>query len=152
VLTPAFQGLISAVVQGENPIKAFFQGLAAAASQLLQKLIQVALQALIISAIFPGGIGVAGGVQGFGNIFKNLLGLASGGLVTGPTLALVGEGAGTSRSNPEVVAPLDQLRSMLQGMGGGGATRVIIESRTRGRDIVYSNARERRSQRRTTGR
>ena len=38
--------------------------------------------------------------------------LASGGLATGPTLAMVGEYAGAS-GNPEVIAPLDKLRSLL---------------------------------------
>ena len=38
--------------------------------------------------------------------------LANGGLATGPTLAMVGEYAGAS-GNPEVIAPLDKLRSLL---------------------------------------
>ena len=39
---------------------------------------------------------------------------ASGGLAYGPTLGLFGEYPGASR-NPEVVAPLDRLRSLLRG-------------------------------------
>lgn len=38
--------------------------------------------------------------------------LASGGIATQPTLAMIGEYAGAS-SNPEVVAPLDKLQSMI---------------------------------------
>ena len=44
---------------------------------------------------------------------------AEGGLVFGPTMGLVGEGRGTNRSNPEVIAPLDKLKGMLSGVGGG---------------------------------
>lgn len=40
--------------------------------------------------------------------------LAEGGIASGPTLAMVGEYAGAS-GNPEVIAPLDKLRSMLAG-------------------------------------
>lgn len=42
---------------------------------------------------------------------------ANGGIVSGPTLALVGEYAGAG-NNPEVIAPLDKLRSMIQPQGG----------------------------------
>lgn len=54
---------------------------------------------------------------------------ANGGVVSGPTLALVGEYAGAS-NNPEVIAPLDKLRSMIQPQGGiGGNVRFEIEGR-----------------------
>lgn len=54
-----------------------------------------------INALSPG-IGAA----------LNFVGLANGGIVTGPTPAIVGEGGG-----PEAVIPLDRLGSF--GMGGG---------------------------------
>lgn len=69
----------------------------------------------------------------------------------GPTVGLVGEGSGTSRSNPEVIAPLDKLKGMLEGIGGGGMQRVYVTGRLRGNDMVLQNARTQRSQRRTTG-
>ena len=54
---------------------------------------------------------------------------AKGGVVSGPTLALVAEYAGAS-NNPEVIAPLDKLRSMIQPQGGiGGKVRFEIEGR-----------------------
>lgn len=43
---------------------------------------------------------------------------ASGGIVSGPTMGLIGEYPG-AKSNPEVVAPLDKLKDMLGGQGGG---------------------------------
>jgi hypothetical protein len=69
----------------------------------------------------------------------NIKGFAAGGLVYGPTLGLVGEGSGTSRSNPEVIAPLDKLKNYIS--GGGVAQKVIVEGRLLGKDILLSNAR-----------
>ena len=54
-------------------------------------------------------------------------GLATGGIVTGPTPAMVGEG-----SESEAVLPLSQLDSMLQSAkesGSGGAARVNLDGR-----------------------
>lgn len=58
--------------------------------------------------------------------------LASGGLATGPTLAMVGEYAGAS-GNPEVIAPLDKLRSFLPEPGEGVGN---LEFRIKGDDLV----------------
>ena len=58
---------------------------------------------------------------------------ANGGLVYGPTLGLMGEYGGAS-SNPEVIAPLDKLRSLLGGNGGGGTAEVKF--RIEGRELV----------------
>lgn len=60
---------------------------------------------------------------------------AAGGLVYGPTLGLVGEGTGTNLRNPEVVAPLDKLQSMI---GGGGSRVIIPNTYLRGQDIVIA--------------
>jgi hypothetical protein len=54
---------------------------------------------------------------------------ANGGIISGPTLGLMGEYPGAS-SNPEVVAPLDKLKSL---MGGGGGT---LEARISGNDLL----------------
>ena len=59
--------------------------------------------------------------------------LANGGLATGPTLALVGEYAGAS-GNPEVIAPLDKLRSLLRDQQEAGIGN--LEFRIKGDDLV----------------
>lgn len=70
---------------------------------------------------------------------------ANGGLVYGPTLALMGEYGG-ARTNPEVIAPLDKLKSLIGDTGGsGGGT---IRGRVKGRDIVLAIANETRINRR----
>jgi len=58
---------------------------------------------------------------------------ADGGIVSGPTLGLVGEYPGAS-TNPEVIAPLDKLKNMIGGgMSEGG---YIAETRVSGRDLA----------------
>ena len=56
---------------------------------------------------------------------------AEGGIVSGPTYALVGEYAG-ARNNPEVIAPLNKLRSLIEPQRGfeAGQVRFEIEGRT----------------------
>jgi len=55
---------------------------------------------------------------------------ANGGIVSGPTMGLVGEYPG-AQNNPEVIAPLDKLKDMIS--GGGGGTFVL-----RGQDLLLS--------------
>ena len=78
------------------------------------------------------GFGIASGFVSAATAMVQAIGVmpfAKGGVVSGPTLALVGEYAGAS-SNPEVIAPLDKLRSMIQPQGGiGGNVRFEIEGR-----------------------
>lgn len=83
------------------------------------------------------GFGIASGfvtaaasiVQGIGA--TALTPFANGGIVSGPTVGLIGEYAGASR-NPEVVAPLDRLRDLI-GSDDDRTPRVVkfkIEGRT----------------------
>ena len=58
---------------------------------------------------------------------------AEGGIVSGPTLGLVGEYPGAS-SNPEVIAPLDKLKGMLKGMGNEGG--YVASTTISGRDLA----------------
>lgn len=78
------------------------------------------------------GFGIASGFVAAATAVVEAIGVmpfAKGGVVSGPTLALVGEYAGAS-NNPEVIAPLDKLRSMIQPQGGiGGNVRFEIEGR-----------------------
>jgi hypothetical protein len=60
---------------------------------------------------------------------------AEGGIVSGPTLGLMGEYPGAS-SNPEVIAPLDKLKSLIGGGGDSGG--YIAETRFDGRDLFLA--------------
>ena len=125
--------MTSAAYSSEGFFKSFIQNLKQAIKQLL-------IQLAVITAIkfLIGGPGVAGNIaKAFALAKDSVLGLAKGGLVTGPTMALVGEGAGTTASNPEVVAPLDKLKNMI----GGGTQQVQVYGRISGNDIFISNQR-----------
>ena len=67
--------------------------------------------------------------------------LAEGGIVTGPTLALIGEGR-----ESEAVIPLSKLNTMMQ---GGGSQNVVVTGRISGSDILLSNERASRNRNKT---
>jgi len=71
---------------------------------------------------------------------------ADGGVVSGPTLGLMGEYSG-ARSNPEVIAPLDRLKSIIG--DSGGSNTVIPDVKIKGDDllIVFDRANRRKSRR-----
>ena len=77
--------------------------------------------------------------------FQGITGFADGGIISGPTMGLVGEYPG-AKSNPEVIAPLDKLRSMISDVSGGG--HVVVTGRISGRDILISNERTARDAKR----
>lgn len=52
--------------------------------------------------------------------------LAKGGLIKAPTLALVGDNAGANNGNPEVVAPLNKLKGMLNESDGSAEDTAIL--------------------------
>lgn len=75
--------------------------------------------------------------------FKSIGVFAEGGVVSGPTLALVGEYAGAS-NNPEVIAPLNKLRSMLDTGDGGFGGKQDVTFKIKGRNLEGVLHRERR--------
>ena len=131
--------LDSALDNQENFFKVFIKNIKRAIRSLL---VQLAVMTLI-QAIMPFGMGGMGkSAFKMSNIKSNLMGLmnipglAEGGLVTSPTTALIGEGVGTTASNPEVVAPLDKLKSMM----GGGNQNITVTGKLIGNDIFLSNS------------
>ena len=60
---------------------------------------------------------------------------ADGGIVSGPTYALVGEYPG-AHNNPEVIAPLDKLRSMIQPASGNNQMSGEVTFRIEGRHLL----------------
>jgi len=139
----------NAMMTSGNFLDTFIDGIKLAIKQLL---VQLAVTAFINSLMGGSNVGKLLGIGGgegniFGDALGNVLAFASGGLVSGPTLGLIGEGPGTSISNPEVVAPLNQLQSMMGGAGGG----VEVFGRISGADILISSDRARDNRKRTRG-
>ena len=58
---------------------------------------------------------------------------ADGGIVSGPTLGLMGEYPGAS-TNPEVIAPLDKLKSLIGSNGANGS--FVASTHISGRDLA----------------
>lgn len=98
-----------------------------------------------------GGLAMPGVIAGGLALVEGLLGavaFADGGIVSGPTMGLVGEYSG-ARSNPEVIAPLDKLKSI---MGeGGGASDVTVHGSISGNDIELASERGKALLSRTRG-
>lgn len=75
------------------------------------------------------GFGIASGFVTAATQMVEAIGgmpFADGGIISGPTIGLIGEYAGAS-NNPEVVAPLDKLRNMLEPAGGIASGKVEFE-------------------------
>ena len=66
---------------------------------------------IVLPALIAGMVGLVK------SQFSSVPKFANGGIVSGPTMGLMGEYPG-SKSNPEVIAPLDKLKGMI-GQGGG---------------------------------
>ena len=135
-----FEGaMYGAMTSQQNFFDAFISNFKKVLGQMAAARISENLTSILFGALtLPAG----GGIGGF---LGKILGLADGGLVTGPTLAMVGEG-GSTVSNPEVVAPLDKLRSMM----GGSVQKIEVEGRLSGRDIFLSNSKTSNSRFRST--
>jgi tape measure domain-containing protein len=91
-----------------------------------------ALSSIITAPLAPK-IGILGGIQTGIIAAQPIPQFANGGIVSGRTLAEVGEYGSASRGNPEVIAPLDKLRSILSDTQGGN---ISGEFRLRGDDLV----------------
>jgi hypothetical protein len=88
------------------------------------------------AAIFTTPAFISTAVGGVLAAFAAIPKFAAGGIVSGPTMGLMGEYPG-AKSNPEVIAPLSKLQGMMdQGNGGGGA--MTGEFVLRGQDLVVA--------------
>lgn len=144
LLQPAFTNLFQTMIDG-GQISA--QSIGKSMADMAKRILATAAAAAALSAILSGlGLGF-GGAKGFKGIFSKILGggggipgFAKGGIISGPTLAMVGEYPG-ARGNPEVIAPLDKLQSLIGGGGGGTLTATVS-----GNDLKFILDRTNRSQ------
>ena len=72
------------------------------------------------------------------NAGDSVLALAAGGLAYGPTYAMVGDNP-NARTDPEVIAPLSRLQSMLPTAGAAQQIQITLGGQltAKGRDLVY---------------
>jgi hypothetical protein len=131
----ALMGMYADLQQGQTGFQAIGNMLGRLAEQFVAAILQATIFAAIMSAINAG----TAGALTFGGYFMKALGMADGGIVTGPTHALIGEG-----NESEAVMPLSKLKGMLNttfsagamsgsgGMGGNGS--FVL----RGNDLVLA--------------
>ena len=102
-----------------------------------------------LGSLFKAGaakIGGGGGSRGGGGSGSSYTGgntaggataFANGGIISGPTMGLVGEYPG-ARQNPEVIAPLNKLQSIIGKSKNGGNINVSGEVRVDGQDLLIA--------------
>lgn len=141
-IAPGFAGMGeaigAAIASGESPIEAAGRSILGTIGDLISQIgkalieygvVKEGLDKILIGGIaIPGVAAIVAGVAAVavGQLLKTSFKpkkFAEGGLAFGPTLGLIGEGQGTTRSNPEVVAPLDKLKKFI---GGGKESQVYI--------------------------
>jgi hypothetical protein len=139
-VTGALFGMYDAMQQGVSASEALKDMF----SRLLRQMAEMVVQAIIFESIMAA-LGystgrAAGGAKSGGGLLK-LLGLADGGVATGPTLAMIGEG-----SESEAVLPLSKLGNIMQssfnaGSMGGSNTNIGGQFVLRGQDLLLATNR-----------
>jgi hypothetical protein len=115
-VTGALFGMYDAMQQGVSAGDALKEMFSRLLRQMAEMVVQAAIFAGIMSLISGGA---AGGGVSFIGAFNKILGIpkmAAGGIATGPTLAMIGEG-----SESEAVLPLSKLGNIMQGSFNAGA-------------------------------
>jgi|GEM_PF-3108104 len=122
-------GVANSFGEAENGLERFAQGMfktvlkliAMALSTSLANAIQGATQtgtATGPAAVFTTPAFIATAVGGIVSAFAAIPKFADGGIVSGPTLGLMGEYVGAA-NNPEVIAPLNKLKELIEPAGTG---------------------------------
>lgn len=132
-IASSLQGAFQQILSGEN----VFESIGKAVLNLIKQLIAAAAAAAVVGAIISAITGVP-----FNKTFKatfaatsGIPAFANGGIVSGPTMGLMGEYMG-ARSNPEVIAPLDRLQSIMGGRNQN--VNVTGQFRIDGQDLVVA--------------
>jgi hypothetical protein len=146
ILVAATDAFSNMAMQGETDMKKLGSAAIQAAKMVISAYIKEGVAGIIKGILVgplgktlgPGAIAVAGAAgAGAAVLFNTMINkvappkLAQGGLATGPTMALVGDNK-NARVDPEVIAPLSKLKSMMGDMGMGG----VLETRISGNDLI----------------
>lgn len=149
ILTGSIQqfasGLGEALVSGNGLeiFKSMLTGLMDMLSQFGAALIAAGTATLAFKSMFANpiaaiitGTALVAATAAAKAALQNATAFANGGIVSGPTLALVGEYSG-ARNNPEVIAPLNKLKSMIE-PASFSLDRLYLETKVRGRDLYIA--------------
>jgi len=140
------QSLVASLGLADSGFQGFLAGLLSTVTQLIAMMLSQSIANAIAGATAsgaatgPGAIVatpafIATAVGGVLSAFAAIPKFANGGIVSGPTMGLMGEYPG-AKSNPEVIAPLDKLQGMMgqrnQNVNVGG------EFKINGQDLVVA--------------
>jgi hypothetical protein len=136
--------------EGETRFGKFKESMISGLRSLITQFVAAAIAAFALAVAVRLAFGGLAGLGGIGDIFgtmqsvagfmPNIPMLAEGGVVTSPTLAMIGEGG-----QSEAVIPLDRLGEF------GGGQNVVVTGRISGSDILLSNERASRNRTRQRG-
>lgn len=136
--------------EGETRFGKFKESMISGLRSLITQFVAAAIAAFALAVAVRLAFGGLAGLGGIGDIFStmqsvggfmpNIPMLAEGGVVTSPTLAMIGEGG-----QSEAVIPLDRLGEF------GGSQNVVVTGRISGSDILLSNERASRNRTRQRG-
>jgi hypothetical protein len=152
-LSDGFAGAIEGIVSGNMTMGGAFGALMGllgdVAIQIGKTAIKIGIGMIAIKKAFANpvtAIAAGAALVALGAVIKNfgasfggggggeVPALAQGGIVSAPTLAMVGDNRGAGNGNPEVIAPLNKL----EGMMGGQNINVGGQFRVEGQDLVLA--------------
>ena len=136
--------LVDSLGLADDGFQGFVKGLSATVTQLIAQMLAAAMSQSIAgatasgtatgpAAVFATPAFIATAIGGILGAFASIPKFAAGGIVSGPTLGLMGEYAG-ARNNPEVIAPLNKLKDLLEPTGSGEIS-IGLGTRLRGGDL-----------------
>ena len=153
VLSDGFAGAIEGIVSGNMTMGGAFGALLGmlgdVAIQIGKTAVKIGIGMMAIKQAFKNPataiaagialIAIGAAIKSFGASFgggggDKVPALAQGGIVSAPTLAMVGDNRGAGNGNPEVIAPLNKLEGML----GGQQVNVGGQFRVEGQDLVLA--------------
>lgn len=139
--------LVASLGLANEGFQGFLKGLIGTIVQLIAMMLSAAVSQAIMGATASGTATgpaaivttpafIATAVGGVMAAFAAIPKFANGGIVSGPTMGMMGEYPG-AKANPEVIAPLDKLKGM---MGGGASQNVNVggEFKINGQDLVVA--------------
>lgn len=127
----AFTGLVSGAMTGQEALASFFKGVGDhfldMASQMIAKLLEIWILQTVLgfiggaasSSIAPGPVAQANGITPRAGFMGPAF--AEGGIVTRPTIAMIGEGG-----EPEFVIPQSKMRGAMQRYAAGARGSAVI--------------------------
>lgn len=113
VLAPAFDAVFQAIDSGQNVFKSLIKSIEQTILKMVEAVAEAIIFTLILDVITGGSYSVSGAIMNALGLTSKLPKMAAGGVVTRPTIALVGE------AGPERITPLNSITNGNSGFNGG---------------------------------